>query len=42
MLVELHMTPLGSGGHLGQDVAELLKIIDDQRLAILSDTRLRP
>jgi len=32
MLVELHMTPLGRGVHLGPDLAEVLKIIDDSGL----------
>ncbi|MFN0120557.1 MAG: MTH1187 family thiamine-binding protein [Blastocatellia bacterium] len=32
MLVELQMTPLGRGTHLGHDLAEVLKIIDDSGL----------
>lgn len=32
MLVELTMTPLGRGTHLGQDLAVALKLIDDSGL----------
>lgn len=32
MLVELTMTPLGRGTHLGQDLAVVLKLIDESGL----------
>ncbi len=32
MLVELHITPLGRGTHLGQDLAEVLKLVDESGL----------
>ena len=32
MLVELSVTMLGRGPHMSQDLAEILKIIDDSRL----------
>jgi uncharacterized protein (TIGR00106 family) len=32
MLIELSMTPLGRGTHLSQDLAGVLKIIDESKL----------